>query len=268
LIKFSIITVVKNRISTIDHAIKSILAQDYKNYEIIVIDGNSTDGTTKRLQSYKEKIKVLVTEHDLGVYHAMNKGLSYATGDVICFLNSDDFYANDKVFSNIANLFFVTKSDIIYGDIVYITQYKPHKIIRYWQSYLVSKRSFLLGHHPPHPAFFAKKKLYNNFGNFNTNLDIIADFDLMLRMFNSCKSKSYLKEICVVMRLGGISNKSFKSIMSQNIELIKITKNYDKKYPVILFLLIKPLLRIYQFFSAIIFKQRILKAITINNNKN
>ena len=158
MIKISVITVVKNRVSTIDQAIMSVLVQNYKNYELIVIDGNSTDGTIRRLQNYKKAIKVLISENDKGIYHAMNKGLKYVSGDVVCFLNSDDFYGNNNVFSDVANMFEEKKCDIVYGDIVYVTKQKPHKVIRYWTNLLVSKKSFFIGHHPPHPAFFCKKK--------------------------------------------------------------------------------------------------------------
>ena len=267
MIKFSVITVVKNRVSTIDKSIESILIQDYKNFEIIVIDGKSTDGTMKKLQSYKKNIKVLISENDDGVYHAMNKGLNYVTGDVVCFLNSDDFYANSKVFSSVANAFQNEKYDIVYGDIVYITQNKPSKIVRYWKNALVSKKSFLIGHHPPHPAFFAKKKFYDKYSNFKTNL-IAADFDLMMTIFNKSKCSHYLKKICVVMRLGGISNKNINNIVSQNIQLIKIIKNHNQKSSVILFLLIKPLFRFSQFVSALIHKDAIQKAVTVEEIGN
>lgn len=269
MLKFSVITVVKNRASTIGKTIESILIQDYKNFEIIVIDGKSTDGTMKILQSYKKNIKVLVSENDDGVYEAMNKGLHYSTGDVICFLNSDDFYANSKVFSSVATAFNFNneKNDIVYGDIVYITQYKPSKIVRYWKNALVSKKSFLIGHHPPHPAFFAKKNLYDRYGNFKTNL-IAADFDLMMTIFNKSKHTYYLKKLCVVMRLGGISNKNLSDIVSQNIQLIKIIKNHNHRSNVILFLLIKPFFRFSQFLSALIHKDAIQKDVTLEKIGN
>lgn len=258
MIKISVITVVKNRVSTIDQAIMSVLVQNYKNYELIVIDGNSTDGTIRRLQNYKKAIKVLISENDKGIYHAMNKGLKYVSGDVVCFLNSDDFYGNNNVFSDVANMFEEKKCDIVYGDIVYVTKQKPHKVIRYWTNLLVSKKSFFIGHHPPHPAFFAKKKLYDNFGDFNAEI-IAADFDLMIRLFNNSEYNCYLKKICVVMRLGGVSNTSLKYIISQNYQLIKTLKDYNKRYSILLFLLLKPLLRFYQFFNAIVNKKLISK---------
>ena len=261
MIKISVITVVKNRVSTIDQAIKSILIQDYKYFEIIVIDGKSTDGTMEKLQSYKQNFKVLISENDNGVYHAMNRGLNYVTGDVVCFLNSDDFYADSKVFSSIANIFQHKKYDIVYGDIIYITQNKPNKIIRYWKNKLVSKKSFLIGHHPPHPAFFAKKNLYDNVGNFNTNI-VAADFDLMMRIFNKSKSSYYLRKLCVVMRLGGISNKNIRNILSQNFQLIKTIKSHNPKSSIILFLLIKALFKSSQFLSALIHKKMIKKTVT------
>ena len=259
MIKFSIITVVKNRVSTIENAIKSILQQDYKNYEIIIVDGCSSDGTLEILNKYKKKIKTLISEKDVGVYHAMNKGLKHTTGDVICFLNSDDFFAKNNILSSLNDVFQKNNCDIVYGEIVYITNYIPPKIVRYWKNNFVSKKSFLLGHHPPHPAFFAKKKLYDEFGNFNVSLPIIADFDLMLRFFNNCNDTFYLRKICVIMRLGGVSNKSLSSVFLQNKKLLKLLKGYGGNFNPVLFIITKLFVKTLQYFFAIYENKKIKK---------
>ena len=93
--KISIITVVRNNSSTIKDAIESVLSQTYHDIEYIIIDGSSTDGTLGIIQSYAEHITKIVSERDEGIYDAMNKGISLASGDIIGILNSDDVYFDD-----------------------------------------------------------------------------------------------------------------------------------------------------------------------------
>ena len=99
--KVSIITVCYNSKEFIQHAIDSVLNQTYSNIEYIIIDGNSTDGTVDIVNSYGDKISKFVSEKDKGIYDAMNKGLSYVTGDVVGILNSDDFYISNTIISEI-----------------------------------------------------------------------------------------------------------------------------------------------------------------------
>ena len=103
--KISIITVAFNSSKTIKGTIESIISQDYNNIEYLIIDGGSKDGTMEIVKSYSEHVKYYVSEPDNGIYDAMNKGIRAATGDVIGILNSDDFYPNSFVLSNVAKLF-------------------------------------------------------------------------------------------------------------------------------------------------------------------
>lgn len=103
--KISIITVCYNSASTIRDAVDSVLSQRDVELEYIVIDGGSTDGTVDILKGYGGRISFLVSEPDEGIYDAMNKGVSLATGDVVGILNSDDFYAHDQVLSQVLNAF-------------------------------------------------------------------------------------------------------------------------------------------------------------------
>lgn len=257
MIKFSIITVVKDRAHTIENAIRSILKQDYKNFEIIVVDGKSTDGTLEILKNYKKDLKTLISENDNGVYDAMNKGLKHANGDVVCFLNSDDYFANKDVLSSLNSAFETNNYDIVYGEIIYITNSIPYKIIRYWKSNFINKKSFLLGHHPPHPAFYAKKELYDKFGNFSIKFPIIADYELMMRFFNNCNNTFYLQKICVVMRLGGLSNKSLKSIVEQNKKILQMLGKYDSNFKPYLFLVVKVFTKMLQYILAKYYNKKI-----------
>ena len=136
--KISIITVVWNNVKTIKDTIDSVLSQTYKNIEYIVIDGGSTDGTLSLLESRRDQLSALVSEPDEGIYDAMNKGIKLAKGDVIGFLNSDDFYLNDKVISKVASEF---ERDIFldasYANLIYVDQTNTSKIIRYFHRFIV-----------------------------------------------------------------------------------------------------------------------------------
>ena len=99
--KISIITVVYNRAGTIERAIRSVLGQSYSNIEYIIIDGASTDGTAELVQQYKDRVHVIVSEKDKGMYDALNKGIRMATGDVVGILHADDEFASDLVVAKI-----------------------------------------------------------------------------------------------------------------------------------------------------------------------
>ena len=133
--KISIITVVWNNINTINDTINSVLSQNYNNIEYIIIDGGSTDGTLSLLKSRSDQLSVLISEPDKGIYDAMNKGIKVAKGDVIGFLNSDDFYFNDEVIKKVAKEFvkdpFLEAS---YADLIYVDKTNTSKIIRYFKS--------------------------------------------------------------------------------------------------------------------------------------
>jgi glycosyltransferase involved in cell wall biosynthesis len=209
----SIITVVFNNENTILDAVKSVLNQSYKNIEYIIIDGKSTDNTLKKLEPFSKKIHKIISEKDSGIYDAMNKGLTFANGEIIGILNSDDFYLNNNVIKSVVDAF-DSKTDIVYGNLFYVDQFDTNKIVRKWKSSQFKKGSFSSGWHPPHPSFFVKKKMYENLGNFNINLKIAADFELMLRfMENKNSSSFFLNKYLVKMRLGGESNLSLRNVI-------------------------------------------------------
>ena len=151
--KLSIITVSYNSAATIEDTIQSVLSQDYKNIEYIIIDGGSKDKTCAIIDRYIDKIAVFISEPDCGIYDAMNKGLKNATGDVIGILNSDDFYANEQVLSQVMNTF-SEDTDAVYANLVYVDPLKTDRITRKWISGPYRENSFLKGWMPPHPTFF------------------------------------------------------------------------------------------------------------------
>jgi glycosyltransferase len=223
--KISIITVVRNNVATINDAIESVLSQTYKNIEYIIVDGASTDGTVEVVQGYTNKIDKFISEKDQGLYDAMNKGIGLATGDVIGILNSDDVYFDKNVLENIVNTFRDKQLDSVFGDLYYVNKDDLNKIVRYWKSSDFELGSFAKGWHPPHPAFFVKKDIYEKYGMFDLQLKVSADFDLMLRFLEKYQiSSMYLPKILVKMRIGGESNSSLKNIITSNQSILKSFK--------------------------------------------
>lgn len=242
----SIITVCYNSVDTIEHGIKSLCSQDYPNIEHVIIDGGSTDGTVAIIEKYRQHIAHFISEPDKGIYDAMNKGIRLATGDVVGILNSDDFYADNQVLNDVACAFRDNEIDCCYGDLEYVDRIDPSKIVRRWKSSSYRPGLFRTGWHPPHPTFFVKRDMYQRFGLFDTEMNISADYEIMLRFLERYKLKSgYIPKVLVKMRDGGASNRSLKQILKANIQCCQAwKKNGFRISPVTA--LRKPLSKLFQ----------------------
>ncbi|MDA8805038.1 glycosyltransferase [Candidatus Pelagibacter bacterium] len=249
--KVSIITVTLNSITTINDCINSVKEQKYNNIEHIIIDGGSTDGTLSLLESKKDQFAILVSELDKGIYDAMNKGINIATGDIIGFLNSDDFYVNENVISKIITLF--KKNDSLegcYSDLIYIDKFDITKTIRYWKSSEFRSGLFSKGWSPPHTTFFVRNSIYKKFGCFNLNYQISSDIDLMMRFLEIHRiNVQYVPEIWIKMRMGGASNKSVRSIINQNLEVLNALAKNNLPSNFLIFSIFKIISRVKQFFQ-------------------
>ena len=221
--KISVITVDFNAVDTIEDTIKSVMAQDYRDIEHIVIDGGSTDGTMDVVNQYREYLAMVMSEPDNGIYDAMNKGIDLATGDIIGNLNADDWYADNAVISRVANAFSEnTDMDAIYGDIVYVTKNKPHRVVRYWQSQPYEEGLFEKGWMPAHPSFFVKREIYSRLGKYDLDLQIQSDFELTMRFMAVNKIKTlYLPGVMVKMRMGGVTNNRISNVIKGKLEAYK-----------------------------------------------
>ena len=223
--KISIITAVYNNKTSIASCIDSVISQTYKNIEYIIIDGGSIDGTIDILSQYKNKIDILISEQDKGIYDALNKGVSCATGEVIGFLHSDDTFNNSEIIEKIAETFSSKNVDGIYGNLLYVDGKNPQKIIRNWQSLQYTQKMLRQGWMPPHPTLFLKRKVYSDIGNFNLKYRIAADYDFMVRVLNSNKYNIEYHPIYItLMRVGGASNKSLKNIIKKSLEDYKVIR--------------------------------------------
>jgi glycosyltransferase involved in cell wall biosynthesis len=225
--KLTIITVVYNNIKTLEDSINSIISQTYfDKIQYIVIDGGSTDGTLELLQKYSKYIDILISEKDNGIYDAMNKGISLASGDVVGLLNSDDVYFNPEIISSVMSKFYNNNLDILYGDLVYVKRDDINKVVRTWKSTNYYDSFFEDGNVPPHPTLFIKKHVYNIVGNFNLDFKLAADYEFMLRVFKKYNFNIlYFPHIIVRMRLGGTTNKNLINILKGNFEIFDAWKH-------------------------------------------
>jgi glycosyltransferase involved in cell wall biosynthesis len=222
-VKISIVTVCYNSESFISSAIDSVLSQTYPDIEYIIIDGGSKDGTVSIVDSYGDKVTHFVSESDTGIYDAMNKGLKTATGDIIGFLNSDDFYARDDVLSRVTGVFDANPFlEACYADLIYVDQINISKKKRYWKSNKFIPGLFAKGWCPPHPTFFALRSVYARFGIFNLDYPLASDNEMMMRLLEVHKiNVHYIPEVWTKMRLGGVTNKNLKNLFLQNVEILR-----------------------------------------------
>lgn len=259
--KVSVITASYNAQNTIKSTLESVLKQDYKEIEHIIIDGASTDQTLAIINSYiplyqKQNIPLkIISEKDKGIYDAMNKGICYASGAIIGFLNSDDFFSSSQSLSRIIYPFISQNIDCVFGQITLIDQ--NNQIQRTWDGGSYSPLAFMLGWHPAHPTFYVKKEIFEQFGVFNLDYKIASDYELMLRFLQKHKiSSTYIPHYLVTMRIGGASNASILNIAKANFECFKAwRKNKLSIFPI--FILFKPLRKFLNaIFQKLTFKNK------------
>lgn len=208
-LKISLITVSYNAGNSIDRCIQSVLLQSYPNIEYIIIDGASADDTLTRINNYGDKVSIIVSEPDRGIYDAMNKGIAMATGEVVGMLNADDYFADNDVLSAVAEAFALSATEVVYGDLDYVSQ--AGRVVRKWRSGGYRPGIFNRGWMPPHPTFYARRNLFTKFGNYRLDFGTAADFELMLRFIHLNKvTLSYLPKVMVKMVTGGASNSGVK----------------------------------------------------------
>ena len=238
--KISVITVTYNSAKTISACISSVSAQNYNDIEHIIIDGGSTDRTVEIINSQPNRVKVIVSEPDNGIYDAMNKGINLATGEIIGMLNSDDVFYDLGVIENVAYAFQHQNIDCCFGNLVFFNE--TGKIVRKWNSKSFKKGSFAKSWTPAHPTFYCKKELYDNYGTYKTDYKIASDVELMLRFLEVKEVRSiFLDKYLVKMMAGGVSNNGINSTITITKELQRAFRENDLPFNLIKYLFYKTL---------------------------
>ena len=226
--KISLITATWNSEASILETVRSIQEQDYPRDQIewIVIDGASTDRTIEVIKNSGFQPDKLMSEPDKGIYDALNKGVQWATGDVIGFLHADDILASPKALDHVACALRNSGAEAVYGDLQYVRPKGNGEltVVRCWKSGVYYRHKLGRGWMPPHPALYIKKEVYDSIFAadgflFDAALTCAADYDFMLRLFVKHNVEpAYLKMVLVQMRVGGTSNRSLKHILQKSRE--------------------------------------------------
>jgi len=237
----SIVTVCFNSVKTIKNTIDSLLCQTYKNFEYILIDGGSTDGTVNLIRSYESPFQELgisykwISEKDSGIYDAMNKGINLSTGNLVALLNSDDWYET-KTLENIEEAYFANPEVGVF-----------HGIVKFWKNNkintLYGTSDFFIdqGIFPPHSTCFIKKSVYNSVGIYDIKFPIASDYDMMLRIKKAGVPFLLIEKVMANFSLHGVS-----SSRPLSLDIIAIKKKHglitNRRYR-----LLSPLYRILNF---------------------
>jgi glycosyltransferase len=217
--KISVITGCYNSASTLESTIASFRSQAYKNKELIIIDGGSTDGSIEIINAAKDSVDKWVSEPDLGIYDALNKGIKLSQGDVVGFLHSGDHYANAEVLDKIAFTFQKKSPDIVYGDLKYMQKKHGNKVLRFWKSGEYHSGLIQKGWMPPHPTLYMRRTIYEALGLFDLDFKISADYDYILRVLKNQEVLiAYIPEVLVEMETGGLSNGRLSNIIRKSTE--------------------------------------------------
>lgn len=211
--KISIITINYNDCKGLQRTVESVINQTYKEFEYICIDGGSTDGSAAYIESQRANFDYWISEPDKGIYNAMNKGISVATGEYVLFLNSGDhFYGNTVLEKNHQE---VCDADLVCFDL----EYHINKTVRLDQYPQKIKFSHFIEGSIGHPSSFIKKNLFVKFGNYNENLKIVSDWEFFMKVLflENCSYKK-IDKILSTFYAGGISSNK---------------KNYEERFEVL-----------------------------------
>jgi glycosyltransferase involved in cell wall biosynthesis len=217
--KVSLITISYNKEKEIEQTIKSVLNQDYADIEYIIVDGGSNDGTLAIIERFKTYLTKFISEPDSGIYHAINKGIDLASGDVIGLVHAGDMLVNNHVISDLVKCFTKTGADIVYGNTILVDPINTDKVVRVFEGGEFNPRRFLFGWMPSHSSVYIRRVIFQKYGNYRLDMRIAADYELLLRfMYKNKVNSSYYKGLVTRFRLGGISNKNVFSFIKSGSE--------------------------------------------------
>ena len=216
--KITVVTVAFNAAATIGDTLRSVAAQA-GDLQHVVIDGGSTDDTAAIVAAHARPGTIFVSEPDDGLYDAMNKGCARAKGDLIGFLNADDFFCRTDACALIAGA--IGEADAISGGVAIVAAADPSKLRRAYPARPFAPWMLRFGHMPPHPGFYARRSVFERVGRFDPAIRSGADFDWMLRFYLRERLVAVpLDATLVTMRDGGVSNAGLASRRRINAEAL------------------------------------------------
>lgn len=218
--KISIITVNLNNLSGLQKTAESILNQSLNDFEFIIIDGGSTDGSKEYITSIGNRVNYWVSEPDTGIYNAMNKGIEVATGEYLCFLNSGDLFFDAETLAHVAKKVTDSTIGIYYGDVIFDEKRKRRLI----PAPVKLDYPFLIGNSINHQSSFIKRSLFDEIFYYNENLRIIADWEFVI--YAVCKKEvatAHLGMVISIYDASGVSSiqENQKSIIADRQKVIE-----------------------------------------------
>ncbi|MCM1324669.1 MAG: glycosyltransferase [Acetobacter sp.] len=240
--KLSIITICYNIKDEIERTCKSIVSQTNQNFEWIVVDGGSTDGTVDILNKYKDKMTVFISEPDKGIYNAMNKGIKHAKGEYLNFMNGGDSFAASDVVEKFLDFEATSAADVIYGNMNYIKNEKDEKILKYDQ---IIDPYFFYNNTLNHQSTFIKRELFDKYGLYNEEYKIAADWEKFVVYTKKRCRFEYMENVVANFYEGGISSTAKEKLKNERkqiyhslfspVEIQEFERRKLHKYKILLF---------------------------------
>ena len=222
----SIVTINFNNLEGLKQTLESVRQQSFKDYEHILIDGGSTDGSVELIKAYTGTLGKWLSEKDKGVYDAQNKGIAKSKGTYVLFLNSGDYFCNQQSLENLAQ--YNSDYDLVYGDIIYKkgVQLNPH----YFPELVDEKFMFEKG--LPHPSTLIRRSLFEKIGLYNASLKIVADWEFfMLALFKHGATTAHVAVPVTVFDCTGISSANKNIALTINEQLQVLNRNFPESIP-------------------------------------
>jgi len=197
--KISVITPSYNQGIYIEETIQSVLNQNYPNLEYIIIDGGSSDSTVEIIKKYESKIDFWVSEKDKGQADAINRGFAKATGDILCWLNSDDYFFPETL-KYVASQLNIEKKEILFGEVDHI--FEPDKAVKHsnvknkYENYNLELYDYII-----QPGSFWTKKVWESTGAVDENLHFVFDWECFLRAKKNNTEFKYSNKVMSMYRV-------------------------------------------------------------------
>jgi glycosyltransferase involved in cell wall biosynthesis len=222
----TVITVVYNDADNLAFTLKSVAEQQYKDFEFLVIDGNSTDRTLDVIRQYENIISTWISEPDKGIYDAMNKGIKMAKGEYINFLNAGDAYCYADTLHEVTDKLLQNSDvDILYGKLM--NHSNGEQNLKYITGEVVSEKSLYVSIPITHQTMFVRRHLFGYIGLYSTKLRIVSDYEWFVKYYDKVKSFNkllFFDKPLIVYQQGGFS---FQNMRKVAFERIKVARKYS-----------------------------------------
>jgi len=226
--KISIITICLNSQQTIELTFNSVLIQNYKNIEHIIVDGESDDATNTLIADYNFPNKKVFVKKGLGLYGSLNFGIKKATGQYILILHSDDILNNENVISDLVKILKKKDYSCLFGSVIFFNK-TMIDTVRFYSSINFKLSDLKKGLMPPHTGSIIKKSIYRKY-LFDTSYKIAGDFDFFVRSLYLGKVDfAIINKVVTRMKVGGVSGKNINSYIVSSFEILRsLTNNIEK----------------------------------------